>query len=489
MTDEQFTAWLKSDGALRCVLVEAVANVAGTETTHYLSSGGYVTRLADTPAHTVYKGVVSGGCVISERLSLDGSGATMAFSDIELDNRSGDLDAWLGYIWRNREVRVYLGDMRWDRADYRLMFDGIIDDLQARARNVLNLVVRDKLQRLNVPVTETKLGGSTANKDRLVPVLLGECHNITPLLTDPATLQYQVHGSAMESVIEVRDNGVPVAATSNVSTGKFTLNQSLKGTITCSAQGDKAGGTYRNTISALVQRLATGYGTEPFDSGDLDATNLAAFETAHPQPVGLYLAERTSVLAACQQLAASVGAQVVMSATGLLRLVKLGLPAPGTAVQVNHTTMVQDSLAIAQRVPVRPAVRLGYCRCWTVQDGLQTGIPAEHKDLYREEWLTVTSTDATAIADYKLSEEATQEDTVLLATTDAQTEADRRRDLRKVARTVYVSQNYSDLMLAELGNAATITATRYNLSAGATGQIVFVARDLLRARVTLEVYV
>jgi len=487
MTDADFLIWLKSEGALRCVLVEAVAKVSSTETDFYLSSRGYVTGASDTPAHTTYLPVISGGCVINERLSLDGQGASLAFSDIELDNTNGDLDDFLGYIWRNREVRVYLGDMRWIRSDFRLMFDGIIEDLQARDRNVLNLVIRDKLQRLNTPVTETLLGGSTANKDRLIPVLLGECHNIEPLLTNPATLEYQVHGSAMEDFIEVRDNGVVVSVTESVSTGKFTLSAALKGTITCSAQGDKPS-TYSNTVSKLVQRLATGYGTDPFDSGDLDATNLSDFDTAHPQPVGVYLTERANVLAVCQQLAASVGAQVVMSATGLLRLIKLGLPAPGTAVAVNDTTMVQDSLKIAQRVPVRPAVRLGYCRNWTVQTALQTGIPAEHKDLYAKEWLTVTSTDSTVATAYKLSDEAVQEDTLLLKTTDAQTEADRRRDLRKVQRTVFASRNYADLMLAELGNAATLTSARFSLSGGVSGQIVAISRDLMAARVDIEVY-
>lgn len=487
MTDADFILWLKSEGALRCVLVEAVASVSGSETTFYLSSRGYVTAGSDTPANTVYKPVITGGCVINERLSLDGSGASLAFSDVEIDNNAGDLDAWLGYIWRNREVRVFLGDMRWERTDFRLMFDGVIDDLQSRARNVLNLVIRDKLQRLNTPVTETTLGGSTANKDRLIPVLLGECHNIEPLLTNPATLEYQVHGGAMEDFIEVRDNGVVVSVTESVSTGKFTLSAALKGTITCSAQGDKPS-AYSNTVSKLVQRLATGYGSDPFDSGDLDATNLSDFDTAHPQPVGVYLTERTNVLAVCQALAASVGAQVVMSATGLLRLIKLGLPASGTAVQVNDTTMVQKTLAISQRVPVRPSVRLGYCKNWTVQDALQTGIPAEHKDLYAKEWLTVTSTDSTVATAYKLSEEAAQEDTYLLKTTDAQTEADRRRDLRKVARTVYTCTNYADVMLAELGNAATLTSGRFGLSAGVSGQIVAIARDLMQARVDLEVY-
>lgn len=483
MTDADFLLWLKSSGALRCVLVEAVARVGVTETTHYLSSRNYVA--AD---HTVHKAVITGGCEISERLSLTEGAGSMAFSDIELDNSSGALDTWLGYIWRNRAVRVYYGDVRWDRADFRLMFDGIIDDLQPRARNVLNIVIRDKLQRLSTPLSETKLGGSTANKDRLLPLCFGEVHNVEPLLTNPATLEYQVHAGAIEDIIEAREQGVPVSITKTVATGKFVLNQALRGsTVTCSVQGDKPS-TYSNTVAGIVQRLVTGYGTEPFVSGDLDAANLAAFETAHPQPVGVYFSGTTEVLAACQELAGSVGAQVVMSATGLLRLVKLGA-ASGTPLQVTETTMLEGTLRVASRVPVKPAVRLGYCRNYTKQDSLQTGIPAEHKDLFKEEWLTVTSNDATVAGLYKISEEAVQEDTCLLVAADAQTEADRRRDLRKVPRTIYACEAYADLMLAELGNAATLTSSRYSLSGGEDGQIVFVAKDLLRNRVKLEVYV
>ena len=57
-----------------------------------------------------------------------------------------------------------------------------------------------------------------------------------------------------------------------------------------------------------------------------------------------------------------------------------------------------------------------------------------------------------------------------------------------MARTVYSCTNYADVMLAELGNAATLTSGRFGLSAGVSGQIVAIARDLMQARVDLEVY-
>jgi hypothetical protein len=306
LTDAQYLAWLQSGDAIRCVLVEATARVAGVETTRYLSTANYVTGALDAPAHTAYQAVVGGNLTITEKLSIDGSAALSA-GDIELSNTGGALDAWLLDVWENRPVTIFMGDVRWPRADFRQLFAGTQAGLGCRDRATLNLGLRDKLQRLNTPVSDTRLGGSTDNKDRLIPLCFGECHNVEPLLIDPALLKYQVHGGAIERIIEVRDDGVPVNFTADLAAGTFTLTAQPAGVITCSVQGDKAGGVYRSTVGALVQRLATGYGkaADRFVAGDLDAANLAAFEAANPQPVGLYLLERTNVLAACADLAAS----------------------------------------------------------------------------------------------------------------------------------------------------------------------------------------
>lgn len=529
LSDSAFIAWLKSPERAACVLVEAVANVGGVETTFYLSNSGYTTRAADTPANQHYSGVINGGAAITEKLALNGQ-PSMAFGDIEIDNTDGSLDAWLGYVWHNRQTRMYVGDMRWDgigsaytRADFRLVFDGIADDLTSTRRDTLNLSVRDKLQRLNSAVTATTLGGATSNADKLLPLTFGEVCNVSPLLVDPATLKYQVHQSAIERIIEVRDNGVPVSSTNTLSAGTFVLTATPAGTVTVSVQGDKPGGVYSNTISKIVQRLATGYGANPFVSGDLDATNLAAFDSANPQPVGIWLDARENVLNLCQQLADSVGAQAVTNALGLLQLIQIALPAPGgvTPTAVSAIDMVEKTLEVASRPPVQGAQQLGYCKNWTVEANLQTGIPPAHKALFAQEWLTSTKSDATTIALYKLSgqpkpqkqhkpkgkassgsatnaaansngpliDPPTQADTYLLVKADADAEATRRLTLWKSQRTVYKYQGMPELMLEALGGYQTITHSRFGMSGGVTGQIMTVERDWINATVSFEVLV
>lgn len=489
MTDADYLAWLKDPSAIRVTLVEVVARVSGVETTRYLSTRAYVTGAADTPANMAYLPVAVTGMKFTEELSLTGD-ASLSAGDIEIHNLNGERDSWLNDIWDNRQVQAFIGDVRWPRSDFRMIFNGIVATIGApSSRDVLNLKIRDKLQQLNTPMIETKLGGTTPNKDSILPLTFGEAHNISALFTNPTTLEYQVHDSAVEDIFEVRDNGLPVSITKTNSTGKFVLNQQSAGAITVSVQGDKGGGTYRNTVSALIQRIVTGYGkaSQRFTSGDLDATNLAAFESAHTQPVGAYFSDRTNVLVACQLLATSIGAQLAMSRLGLLRLIQISLPAGGTPTVVNETQIVERSLTVSQRPEVIAAVTLGFNKNYTVQGDLVTTIPQQHKDLFAQEWLTSVKSDSTTATNYKLDILPPQQDTALLRRTDADTEAQRRLDLWKVARTVYKFEGTADLLLLELGGAVTLYNRRYNLAAGVTGMVISLAPDWDTGRVIVEV--
>lgn len=487
MTDADYIAWLKSSSRIRCVLVEVVARVGGAEITRYLSNTGYTSWPTDAPANQHYLGVVNGGCKTSERLPPEG-GAGMAFSDVEIDNLDGSLDSWLSDVWANRQIRMYVGDQRWARSDFRLVFDGITADLDSRDREVLNIKARDKLQRLNTAVTQTKLGGVSANADRLIPLLFGECHNVTPLLTNKATLEYQWHNGPSERLIEVRDNGVPVStATIDLANSKFTLAAAPAGTITCSAQGDKPAGVYSNTVSKIVQRLATGFGVTPFVGGDLDAAQLAAFDAANPQAVGIYLTDVENVLDVCQRLAASVGAQVTVSATGLLRLLQIALPAAGAPTAVGAVNMIERSLKLSQRFAVQPAVKIGYCRNWTVQNNLQTGIPAEHKDLFAQEWLTKTVPNGAVAAIYKMTQEPDEQDTYLLVGADASAEATRRQTLWGTQRQAFTYDALADLLLEELAGAETVTNDRFGFAGGLGGQVLSIDRDWFASQGSIEV--
>jgi len=487
ISDAQFTAWLYDAKARRTILVEAVARVSSVETTRYMCTVAYF----DSVAGRVYDPIIAGNSLqIVERISIDGS-STLNFGDIEIQN-NGTRDSWLDDIWTNRNVSAYIGDVTWARSDFRPIFVGVTEDIDSKDNTVLNLKVRDKLARLNTPVTENTLGGSTANKNELLPLCFGECFNVTPLLADPATLDYRVHDNRIERIIEVRSNGVPAGTTDTLSSGKFVPDVNPQGTkITADVQGDDDdGSSYLTTTKEIIEHLVIDFG-EPnmrFSAGDLDSSNLSTFDAANQQPLGIYLNRREIVKDVCDKAAASVGAQMVMSRAGLLQLHKIDLPPPGTPVEITAADMFEDTLQIIQRIPVQASVKIGFGRNWTIQEEIDTGIPQSSKDSFAKEWRTVTDEDSTTKTNYRLDAEPEQIDTFLVKESDASAEATRRLTLFKTQRHIISFSGRPNLIELQLGDSVTITHPRFGLSGGKTGMVVGMSINWQNLIVDLEVF-
>lgn len=486
ISNAQYTAWLVDPAAIRCILVEAVGRVSTVETAFYFSSLPYIS------GSTIYNSVLIESSVdISSKLSIDGSTSSMSVGDLELDNTDGALDDYFNHVWVNRDLKIFLGDVRWPRADFRTIFNGITKDIGSSGRGKLSFILRDKLQRLNTQISDAVLGGTTNNKNEMIPLLFGECHNVQMLQTDPATLEYQAHGGAIEKQIEVRDNGVPITANVNLATGKTVLVASPYGRITGSFQGDKSGGIYNNTVKKIIQRLVTGYGevTSRFTTADLDTAQLATFDTENPQTIGVYIDSSGNVLSACNDIAETLGAQLVMSPLGLLQLIKIDPNVAGTPIDITIDDVVPGTLRYSEKLEVVGAVKLGYCKNWTVQDPLDTRIPPDHKELFAKEWLTVTAKNSTTISIYKLTGEPEQQDTYLQTEADANTEANRRLGIYSAARFVVSFDATAKLFEAQVGAPVIITNPKINGGIAKAGQIVGINPHIAESIVSMEVLI
>jgi len=494
ISNAQFTAWLKDPGVSRVVLVEVTVGLNGGGTqTRYLSDKGYTSSPSDTPANTYYQPRITGSLQITRSIDATNNGAlSQTFGDLALNNIDGALDSWFNDYWVNRAITYFVGDPSWARSDFRQVFAGVCGGIDTSDRTSFNVLISDKLQRLNTTISETTLGGSTSLADNLLPLLFGECFNISPLLTNASTNEYMVHNGPIERIIEVRDNGVPVSFTPSLSTGKFTLTNQPYGTITCSVQGAKPSGVYSNTAAALVKLLITSYGSvvgNRFTTGELDTATFTAFDTAHPQPVGVYLSDRQNVLDICNQLLQSLGAQLFVDSSGLVSIVQLNLPQslPGTSVGI--ADMQDRTLTIKTLCPVVASVKLGYDKNWTVQSQLAGGLDQGSAALFMQEYLMVTQKDTTAAANYNLYTDPQQIDTLLVVGSDATIECTRRLNIFNVQRKVITYQGFYHLIFEQLGSPQTLTHPRFGLSGGVTGQIVSIAVDYLSPTVTFEVLV
>ncbi len=523
-------AWLESP-ATRCVLVEFTINkitssVIGTDTastgtqTLYYSTHGYLTSTSDV----YYQPLVVGGLAFSETLSSD-SEISITYGDVELHNPNGDLDPYLDitkYIWVNGTVNIYYGDPTWistnltnTRSNFELIFSGVIADIDSRSNKTVNIKFRDKLDRLNVPLSETKLGsrgtwaGGQTNQDTLLPLIFGEVFNISPLYTDPATLEYQINIGTTEGVIDYRDNGVEI--TSNVvetavaTTGIFTLTKPLVGVLTLSAKGVKQHitfpsavstpvltATYANNIAKIIALIATQYGpvSTRLTIAELDESNLYDFSIANTQPIGIYISDRENLLEVCNRIAASIGAQLYFTRQGKLQLLRYGVALGSSTETITTSDMINDSLYISRRHDLIASTKIGYGKNWTVQSNLTTAIPEQHKEVYAAEWLSKTTVDVTAQTNFKLTADPVQKDTLLIIDTDAEAEATRLTNYYSTVRTVYSFKGTSRLMLLKLGAPVTLQhPTRFDLAAGRAGQVVGLSPNWVEGTIDVEVLV
>lgn len=520
-------AWLESTSAIRAIFIEAYYYDVATTTEKvvYLSTTGYVTDTADVS----FEPVIANNITLQESLSIDG-GISFSFGDIEIYNNNGEYDSWLSdssRIWVNRAIKIYYGDPAWNTAnlaafktDFLLIFDGIIANIDSKSRTSINLKIRDKMERLNTPITEDKLGtygtwaGGQSNQDSIKPLVFGEVFNYEPLLIDPSTLQYMFNNGTSEQLIEIRDNGVPIytagtlttGATVSLANGTFTLAHPLAGSITVSAQGVKRSidltnaslpesATYNNNIANLIALIVTKFGsaTNRLSASDIDQANFLAFSTANTQYVGIVLTDRENVLSVCSQLADSIGAQLYFNRLGKLQLLRLGTTFAGSSVtSITDSDIIRGTLAISNRLDIVAANKVGYAKNWMVQDNLLTGIPEAHKLIMSTEWYSKTATNPTVSSRYKLNVDPVQKDTLLIDGTQADTEATRLKDYFSASKTIYKFTGISRLLSLQLGQAVNLTHSRFDLykgGAGVSGQVYSLAPNWLEGTIEVEVIV
>jgi hypothetical protein len=504
-----YQTWLESSNEVRILLVQVSVSVSGTTQTKYLSTH------AVTVEGTEYLPIIKNNISIDESLSLDYA-ANISFGDVELANNAGELDAWLGYVWKNRSLKIYYGGLPQPGAivtlanNFELVFDGVCVDVDAKSRQTINLKIRDKLEKLNTPVSEDLIGNYykgqlvsetvvlNQNRNSLKPLIYGEVHNVSPILTDPTELEFMVAAGPVEQIIEVLDNGVPVSFTTvqasetpPLPAGSFRLLAPLQGTCTASVQGtartiNVSGSTYTDAYSPSISNTILNllkFAGKGLDYSDIDA---ASFSTLGTQACGIYLNSRTNVLAICQELAKSAGLTLAVTRTGKVRLVELAIPS-ASSITISDSDTMLNSLRIVSKPEIVGAVKLGYAKNFTVLSGLVTGIPEEHKDLLAKEYLEVLAEDSQVISAYGLDSEPVLESTSLINMEEAQLVAESKLALFKTPRVVYGMTCTSKYLNIDIGTPVTLVSNRYGLSGGKKGLVISTKPDWLRGKIEVEV--
>lgn len=256
-----FVDWLRRDNVQRCALVEidyvVDPNNDGNPETRTLRYSDMVylrdfTNSWEDCINSVpqYTRTLSGPVA---------STYSSSFGSVEIDNADGDKDFILALTLDGSEVRVYLGDVEWNRGQFILMFTALAVKASAPSFDRISIPLKDGTLLLNKSLGGVvTIGGTGPNKDQWRPINFGYVHNLQAKVQDEGLLIY-VHSDTgtNTAALDVRDRGVPVTFTDNAD-GTFTLSTSPAGIITCDvlATRDNTGLTCR--VSDFMEFMIKG---------------------------------------------------------------------------------------------------------------------------------------------------------------------------------------------------------------------------------------
>ncbi|MDZ7870790.1 MAG: hypothetical protein U5L02_16590 [Rheinheimera sp.] len=363
-----FSEWIKTPGVDRCYVVEFQARVAGQLQTVRRATHPYRSGPADVPAFTPYPDtVLSVGSWGRELTELFTGYSTTASVSIELFLDDELLSLLETANVGGLPVTIRCGDASWPLAQFGIVIVASAESLSATSYDTAQLTMRDSSELLRRQL-QTTLISVGPNAGQPVPICLGRCFNVSPALINEATRTYQVHDGAIHAITAVRENGVAIPYTPNLSNGTFTLTNNAKGRVTADVDGAKVSGVWLQSAAQMITHLVGRFGI----AAPAGLSALPAYQ------LGLYIVGDKSLAALLDDISASVGAAWYYSRTGQLQW--LFFNGPGASVQaIVADGIEEDTLWPRRRIAPAKTVKVGYRRNWTPQaDGLAGSSARNH---------------------------------------------------------------------------------------------------------------
>lgn len=178
-----------------------------------------------------------------------GGGRSVAgLGAIELINTDGALDELLAQRWRDRPLRIWLGDDATDWGDMTLAASGLVDRIESIGESRLRLVVADSSAVFDRHI-HTVLYSSGDQVGRYAPITIGFCLSVPPVRTEMVNLRFSVSYNANNIVQIVRDQGVQLtsgvqwSAYNTAPSFGFVMHVATAGRVVADSRGHYIGST------------------------------------------------------------------------------------------------------------------------------------------------------------------------------------------------------------------------------------------------------
>lgn len=264
-----------------------------------------------------------------------------------------------------------------------------VDSFASSARQLsLRLAADGELFDVDVlSATYAGTGGAEGGADiegRVKPWVFGRALNVEPVFIDQIDNVFQVNGyGPVQAISAVYERGASFGASvgnfadytalvaasipegrwgTSLAQGLIRLGAPPAGVITCDVDGDNGGGFLRRT-GAILQRIASQRGL----SASVNATSLAALDTAVPRNVNISITEQTTFMDLVQRMVAPCNAVPGIAADGSLIVSRVVFGSEQFTLDVQGRQMPPVLGATRQNTSAPyKRIQMGAARSWRV---------------------------------------------------------------------------------------------------------------------------
>ena len=405
------------------------------------------------------------------------------------------------WIVRGQEATIKYGGEKLPYSEYQTIFTGRVKRIKAWGNLLISIGVVDLQEVLSEKTVNPNVIASGTNVPAAsvgltIPVALGECKNVKPILIDDVNNKYQVHDNSVvgySSIVEAYDDGVAlglgVGYTDNAD-GTITLAAPATGVITCDIDGAKFGdpATYQTKIADIAQGLLET--CAGFSASDIDAAYITQCNTDIPYKVGCYVKSLSSVLEVLDTLISGIPMWYTFTRLGKFRIGEFKAPtgsadhAVGRGVILERTVKGESEEALIWRQIIK------YDRNhYTIsENSCGVGVTLAQKAWFTEQWREDEYSDSAIKNKYSLATEGDAKKSCLRLKADAIAVATKWVNLLGTQRRLYTYTVKPLTLDFEISDLITLTLPRFGLESGVLYRLVGLKEDYTNNKVELSLW-
>src|SRR3972149_246453 len=449
-----------------------------------------------------------------------------AIGNVDIMNDDGGIDSLMDVVWVGRTVRIKCGVTtnvgKWNErtltySEMETIFKGTVETV-SWDESKITLGIRDSSSRLNKPIQSLVYSGSgdfegdadLAGKNK--PMSFGRVFNASPALVNKVNNVFQAHYRSMQSVDEIRDQGLPLVSDGDITDsslglssvldwtpvaahyitdlnlGLIRLGNAAAGKVTFDGHGDNEG-SYIDTLIEIFRRVAVTFGavSDP-DEIDVNAFTLALLRES--SEAGLFVGtEPRDISDVLDELMFSADGWWSFTREGTLTVGIFRDPDGEVATRTVTDTVIEN-FSLAKEEAGQPAWRyaLGYKRNWSPQtrDELADTVTASNRELYSEEYRYVSFSKSSLRSIYTEAKDV-KVGSLLYDQTEAQTQVNQRGARDSGKRRKYKLRLSRDLFQYRVGQVISLVYDRFGLENGKNFFVTAVVENAVTRITELEI--